>query len=62
MSYAVEFVSFCLREMCALAFLWLPLVFAAYAIGRRRVGLGFIFAAISAEAAAVAYLAYLIRQ
>lgn len=35
------------------ACLWIPIVFGAYALGRRRVGIWFFFALITAEAFAV---------
>lgn len=34
--------------------IWIPLVFLAYAVGRRRVGLLFFFALITAEAISLA--------
>jgi hypothetical protein len=58
---AMETAVHILRELAALAFLWLPLVFAGYAIGRRQVGLRFVFIAISIEAVALAYFAYLLK-
>lgn len=39
--------------------MWLPLVFAAYAIGRKRVGLKFFFIVTTTEAVAVALALYL---
>jgi hypothetical protein len=42
-----------------LSFMWLPLVFAAYAIGRKRVGLKFFFIVTTTEAVAVALALYL---
>ncbi len=41
------------------AFLWLPLVFVAYAIGRRRTGMLFFFALLTVESIAIAAAMYL---
>ncbi len=42
-----------------LAFLWIPLVFLAYAIGRRQLTIRFFFAFTCAEGAAVALALYI---
>ena len=52
---AMETAIHILSELGDLAFVWLPRVFAASAIWRRRVGLRFVFIAISAEAMTMAY-------
>ncbi|HEY1602117.1 MAG TPA: hypothetical protein VGG64_21120 [Pirellulales bacterium] len=41
------------HAFASVAFLWLPIVFAAYAIGRKRFGLRLVFAAVTAEAFAL---------
>lgn len=42
-----------MRLAVATAFIWLPLLFAAYALGRKRVGLKFFLLLIAAEALAI---------
>ncbi len=47
-------------EACLiLSFMWLPLVFAAYAIGRQKVGIRFLLIFVAMEAAALALAKYL---
>ena len=51
-----------LRVTAGLAFAWLPFVFGAYALGRRKIGLRFLFVIIAAEAAALALADYLFPE
>jgi len=52
-----------IRHLSALvgytAFLWVPVVFLAYSVGRRRIGIRSILIFIAIEAAAVALNIYL---
>jgi hypothetical protein len=41
--------------------IWIPIVFAAYAIGRRRFGLGVLMALMTAEALSLGLLAAINR-
>ena len=43
-----------LEVLATVAFIWLPLVFAGFAFGRKRVGLRFFFVLLTVEAAAIA--------
>ena len=57
------YIARCAFVACtATGFMWLPLVFAAFAIGRRRCGLKLFFAAIAAEALAVAYCIWALKN
>ena len=42
----------------SLAFLWLPLVLVAFAVGRKQIGLKFLFVFVTAEAIAMALARY----
>ena len=48
-----------LRATAILSFIWLPLVFAGFAFGRKQIGLRFLFALMTAEAIAIALGMYL---
>ena len=41
------------------SFAWVPLVFVAYAVGRRQIGLNFVWSFIVVEAAAIWLAMYL---
>ncbi len=51
-----------LREFVVLSFLWLPPVFAAYAIGRRRISLRMILLFFAVESIALAHFAVILRR
>ena len=40
---------------------WIPMVFLAFAIGRRRFGIGFLFALLTVEAISIAFFVAVIR-
>lgn len=46
----------------AVSFLWLPLVFAAYAIGRKRFGLRLLLIAMTIEAISLALGIHVFRE
>jgi hypothetical protein len=48
-----------LEPTLTVAFIWLPLVFLAFAFGRRKVGLKFVFIFVTAESFAIWLAIYL---
>ena len=50
---AIGIANDCFQQLAYTSFLWIPIVFVAYAIGRKRVGLRFIFVFTAVEALAV---------
>jgi hypothetical protein len=54
-------LSYYFHETVIMSVVWIPIVFAAFAIGQRKVGLRFLFALITTEAVAC-YLSQLVRN
>jgi len=59
---AIGFAGMATSACAVSAFIWLPLVFAAFAIGRRQCSLRFIFLATASEAIALAGAAWFVTN